>query len=115
MKHQSSKQKLYSLAPPLCQVKGRAEPNKPMQAAAPVDKDWKPAMHRARSERKRKAKLKRLDAQRQEGQATVLGLEKQLIALEKAMNKPRPQTKIKKVSWLRPNIPSPPTWKSEPN
>ena len=108
MQQQRDQQKLYSLAPPLRQVEGRAMLAKSKQPATTVNKNWKLDMRQARSERKRKAKLDKLDARKHNSQAVVLGLEKQLVSLETSLRQPKPQPMQKNVTWLRPSLPASP-------
>ena len=75
MQHQRDKLQLFSLAPPLCQVKGQVTTAAPKQPDIEVNKHWKLDMRSKRRKRKLKAKIEKLESQKQTSKDIVAGLE----------------------------------------
>ena len=114
MRQQRDKLQLFSLAPPIRQVEGRAITEAPKRPQIETNKHWKLDMRSKRRTRKIKAKIEKIESQKQSSENIVAGLEKQLLAMEAEVKKQQPQSEQRNVTWLKPTLPAPTSWNPQP-
>ena len=106
-----------SLAPPLREVEERTkssiirDPNPHQNTEASAT--WRADMIRARAQRKRNTRLRKLAHQKESGSLKVQLLEKALFSLEESMAEQQQPHQPTEMTWYAPTLPHPPAWTQE--